>query len=366
MFGNNKKQNKTLQSFVLVLAHRKEVIGIMSTGDKAIFRGAKLNRGRGKTSIGSAWRHQEFHEKSADIMHPELSHKNASKCYIASYDLLRKKISQIITAHNKRADKQREEMMAKGITKNLPRRLRKDAAVACECIFTFSPEMANKIPIKEWVRANQAFIKQEFTSKGATPVRIDLHMDESCPHLHFMFLPTTKDGRLSAKEFLGGAGNLSKMQDRYADAMEQFGLTRGFSRYNQYQSVMNMAVKNGYEQSSEGVRKFCIDHDIPIPERRRHQSKHQWVAKLEDRINDLQSQKKEIERQLKIAEDNLDEALQINLQRQLNEYKARCEHLESFVQSKDMKPLWDAWNLMNKAKSHHKAMDDDDLFNSLE
>ena len=51
----------------------------MSTGNKAIFRGAKLNRGRGKTSIGSAWRHQEFHEKSADISHPELSHKNATK-----------------------------------------------------------------------------------------------------------------------------------------------------------------------------------------------------------------------------------------------------------------------------------------------
>jgi hypothetical protein len=42
-----------------------------------------------------------------------------------------------------------------------------------------------------------------------------VHMDEKTPHLHLVFVPLTKDGRLSAKEIIGNRQTLSKWQDEY-------------------------------------------------------------------------------------------------------------------------------------------------------
>ena len=53
------------------------------------------------------------------------------------------------------------------------------------------------------------------------------HLDEKTPHIHATIVPLTPDGRLSAKEIVGNNKKLAELQDRYATAMQSFGLERG-------------------------------------------------------------------------------------------------------------------------------------------
>ena len=46
-------------------------------------------------------------------------------------------------------------------------------------------------------------------------------MDEKTPHMHLIFVPLTKDNRLSAKEILGNRASLSKWQDDFFAYMVQ-------------------------------------------------------------------------------------------------------------------------------------------------
>ena len=336
----------------------------MSKGkDKAIFRSEKLRRGRGKSTLGNSWRHLENHDKVADILHPEISHMNYTKKWIDSYEKLTRFMKQSIKRHNEIVDAERAKMEAAGQTKNLPRRLRNDAAIACECIFTFSPEMAGKFDIKEWERANAMFIKREFVSKGAKPIRVDLHMDETTPHLHFVFCPITKEGKISAKEFLGGAKNLSMMQDRYAEAMEQFGLTRGYSRYSVYKAVQQEAIKEGYASNYEGVKAYCKAHHMPVPSRKHHQRKQEWLASLEQSIEELKEVKSQLEAEIKKAGEKLSAAQERELTKQLDSAKARIEYLEAFIDKKEIRPFWTDY-----ISRHHeptRAKTEDELFDEL-
>lgn len=316
----------------------------MSDGqDKAIFRAAKLKRGRGKSSLGSSWRHQEEHDRVAEISNPDKSEKNRTAKTFASTKELYAFINKAIKNHNDIVDKERAEKIAKGEKKNLPRNLRKDAAIACECIFTFSPEMTDKINIKDWLKANLDFMKKEFVSKGAKTIRVDLHMDETTPHIHFLFIPLTKEGKISASEYFGGAKNLSMMQDRYADAMAQFELTRGYSRYSVYKAVQAEAVKEGYDSDFEGVKAYCEDFDIPVPDRRRHTSKTEWLAGMEKEISAMEQKKEQLEHEIKLATARRDSVSMATLEKQLDEARARVQYLEAFVERKEIAPFYRAY-----------------------
>lgn len=108
--------------------------------------------------------------------------------------------------------------------------IRKDAVKFLSLVLTGSHEdMINlsrdQVKFKEWQQANYDFVSKEFGE--ANIMRFTLHMDEKTPHLHAVVVPLTEDGRLSAKEVMGNKKNLSLRQDRYAEAMEPFGLIRG-------------------------------------------------------------------------------------------------------------------------------------------
>ena len=76
-----------------------------------------------------------------------------------------------------------------------------------------------------WIKANMQFMADEFGRENI--VRFVLHRDEKTPHLHVVTVPLTQDGRLSAKEIMGNRKAMQLRQDRYAQAMQAFGLQRG-------------------------------------------------------------------------------------------------------------------------------------------
>ena len=108
--------------------------------------------------------------------------------------------------------------------------IRKDAVKYTTHIMTGSHEQMKKIEAdpqarKAWINANLEFLKKEYGEKNI--VRFSIHRDEKTMHIHAVTVPLTSDGRLSAKEVLGGPKEMSERQDRYAAQMKPFGLERG-------------------------------------------------------------------------------------------------------------------------------------------
>lgn len=108
--------------------------------------------------------------------------------------------------------------------------IRKDAVRYVNLMLSGSPEQMKRIEqagkLEDWMKSNYRFVREEFGQENI--VRFAMHADEKTPHIHATAVPLTADGRLSAKEYLfGHKEKLRGFQDRYAKAMEPFGLERG-------------------------------------------------------------------------------------------------------------------------------------------
>ncbi|MGL5669157.1 MAG: plasmid recombination protein, partial [Shewanella sp.] len=58
-------------------------------------------------------------------------------------------------------------------------------------------------------------------------VTASIHRDETSPHLSAFVVPLTRDGRLSAKDFIGNRTKMRDDQTSFADAVQDLGLHRG-------------------------------------------------------------------------------------------------------------------------------------------
>jgi hypothetical protein len=132
---------------------------------------------------------------------------------------------------------------------------RKNAALAMEYVLTYSPEMAGKIDLRTWVAKNIEFLKKEH---GVGVLSIDLHLDESTPHIQAIcapFIEKTVRGkmqmRLSGIDFWKGKHSLSSRQDRYAEAMNEFGLERGIKGSKAHHKT----IKTFYKELDEQIKK---------------------------------------------------------------------------------------------------------------
>lgn len=108
-------------------------------------------------------------------------------------------------------------------------KVRKDSVRAIEFMLTASPdwfEKATKKQFEQWQEANVDWLKSKYGE--ANLVSAVLHVDEQTPHIHAHIVPITADGRLSAKDLIGGTRHrLKELQTDYAEAMKPFGLERG-------------------------------------------------------------------------------------------------------------------------------------------
>ena len=163
----------------------------------AILRTAKLKTPRDLT-VASCHNGRQLEPSNAD---PSRSHLNQH-----SHDS-----SPIVDRWQKRIDEA-------GIKK-----VRKNAVHGIEVFLGYSPEA--KINPEQWRRATQNWLTETFGEDNI--LQLDLHLDETTPHVQAIIVPITEDGRLTAKEWLGGREKLSDMQDSFARATEEFGLKRG-------------------------------------------------------------------------------------------------------------------------------------------
>ncbi|MDR2673163.1 MAG: plasmid recombination protein [Coriobacteriales bacterium] len=106
-------------------------------------------------------------------------------------------------------------------TEDVGCRRRKDSVTLVETLFTASPEFieaAGDDGREFFERAYQFSCKQFGADNIVSAV---VHMDETTPHMHLVFVPVTPDGRLSAKDILGNKKSMCKWQDRYHAFMSE-------------------------------------------------------------------------------------------------------------------------------------------------
>lgn len=115
------------------------------------------------------------------------------------------------------------------IETRLPAKRRKDAVLAIEYLVTASPEWFRTAPTKQQNAYFGAAVRWLEARHGKTNiVCVNMQLDETSPHLVAYVVPLTKDGRLSAKDFLGGRKVLSEMQTDFAEKIgKPVGLQRG-------------------------------------------------------------------------------------------------------------------------------------------
>lgn len=161
------------------------------------------------------------------------------------------------THHNQHfAARSTDEAMGK-LRRKLPEKRRKDAVLAVEYVMTASPEW--------WKTASesqqQAFFHKSLTwladKYGQENIFVaTVHQDETSPHLSAFVVPLTRDGRLSAKEFIGDRRQMSADQTSFAQAVSSLGLERGIAGSNAtHQTIRDYyAGLNQAKEETEAIR----------------------------------------------------------------------------------------------------------------
>ncbi len=99
---------------------------------------------------------------------------------------------------------------------------RKDSVKLVETLITASPEFMNRLSKgeqREYFERAVKFMKDEIGEDRI--ISAVVHMDEATPHIHLVFCPINKDGKLSAKSILGNQKSLSEWQTRYYNYMHE-------------------------------------------------------------------------------------------------------------------------------------------------
>lgn len=159
---------------------------------------------------------------------------------------------------------------------------------ALNVILTYSPEAhleRDPAVFKSWEEENIKFLQSAFPG---CPMVATTHMDESTPHIHAVIIPQTASGKISKNQFISGKAACVKLQDRYAEVMQQFNLERGEHRE---------------ERNSEEVKE-TVQHYAEIRQRTEHlQERYDTIKERGDiKYNEVMATIKPLQEECKVLE----------------------------------------------------------------
>ena len=143
-----------------------------------------------------------------------------------------------------------DEAMGK-LRELLPEKRRKDAVLAVEYVMTASPEWWNEATPRqqaEFFARSEQWLENKYGKDRV--VAAVVHRDGATPHLSAFVVPLTQDGRLSAKEFIGGRSKMRDDQSTYAESVKKLGLERGIEGSR----ATHQTVQHYYESINRGTR----------------------------------------------------------------------------------------------------------------
>lgn len=167
--------------------------------------------------------------------------------------------------------------------------------------------------IERWAKDVYGFVCREFGEENVASFIV--HLDETGPHAHCVFVPLTGDGRLCSKEVLGGKNKIEAQQHmrdlhtRLAEVNRKYGLDRGD------------------DIQVTGAR-HCSTAEY-------NRDLHRENAKLETLISDKSGQLGRLEDQIKKAETRVKglTTMIANLERQEAELNDEIAQLETDIEN---------------------------------
>lgn len=167
--------------------------------------------------------------------------------------------------------------------------------------------------IEQWAKDVYGFVCREFGEENIASFIV--HLDETGPHAHCVFVPLTADGRLSSKEVLGGKNKIEARQHmrdlhtRLAEVNRKYGLDRGD----------DIQVTGARHRSTAEYNR-----DL-----------HRENARLETLIDDNREQLRQLEEEIRKSERRVKglTTMIANLERQETELNDEIARLESDIEN---------------------------------
>lgn len=199
-------------------------------------------------------------------------------------------------------------------------RTRKDSTRFVDTLITASPEFfenRSKDEVAAFFKRAATFLCSKISKKNI--ISAVVHMDEKTPHMHLIFVPLTKDNRLSAKDILGNRAQLSKWQDDFHSYMakEYPKLERGkLSRETGRKHIPMRIFKQSVKLTKEAEKIESLLDSINIMNASKKKEEviillHKWFPQMESFETQLRKYQKTIEL-LEKEKSNLRRELDIN------------------------------------------------------
>lgn len=150
-------------------------------------------------------------------------------------------------------------------------KVRKNNVLLVEHLLAVSPEyfqgQDSEAKIKAWEDASLAFLHKEY---GDNLVSFCTHHDEisSHGHAHIICRDYAKDdlGKLNARKWFGGKEKLSKLQDRYAEALSPLGIERGLRKSKaKHQDIKTFYSTINSSKNTPTKKLNKIEYEIDSP-----------------------------------------------------------------------------------------------------
>ena len=239
---------------------------------------------------------------------------------------------------------------------------RKDSVLMQDGLITATPEWIGgktKAEQRAFFEYAYDFLKERYGEENM--ISCVVHMDEKTPHMHFVFVPITKDGRLSSKEIIGGPAGMRALQDTFYEYMSKRypDLERGIparetgrkhiptymfktvNRLKEHQQEIEEAVRDigilGNREKREHALELLEKYAPEMLKVEHHlETTNKYVSQLEERIDQDRNEIRSLEQRNRNLNSSLSRKFQaayedqetiIKLEKQLGETNVRLIEL---------------------------------------
>src|SRR5699024_6739173 len=174
------------------------------------------------------------------------------------------------------------------------------------------------------------FVKDEYGAENIMYATV--HLDEKTPHMHFGFVPLTKDGRLSAKEVLGNKKKMSLLQDKFNDYVNEKGYKlereeRAIETERKHVDMNNFKQKTEYhkrelEQVQNEFNTYVNEKGYKLEREERAietERKHVDMNNFKQQTEYHKRELEQVQNDFNASLEKWDKARQLNLQREKDE-----------------------------------------------
>lgn len=160
--------------------------------------------------------------------------------------------------------------------------IQKNSVKAIDHLLTASPEFwqqSSEEEKKDFYKSCYKFLADTYGGKRI--VSMDLHLDETSPHIHALVVPISKGKlksgkevlRLSAKNYLGGREKLRELQTKFHSYVKHLGLERG----NEKSKAKHTTIKKYYSEINNLEKlqehKQLLEEQLKLLEKKKNKNK---------------------------------------------------------------------------------------------